>query len=314
MFSIIMPAYNAEKFIKDAIKSVLSQRYFNFELIIVDDGSKDKTAEVIKSFKDKRIHYLYQNNAGVSAARNLGISEAKGEYICFLDSDDEWRENHLDVLIGLIEKYKECSLFVTGYDICLTDGKLIPKSKEILNKVKDEDFQSDDGYGVLLNYGYFLNTNTVCCKKEVFDKVGLFRVGVKNSEDDDMWMRIFAHYSLAISKESTTIYNRSNSSATNKRKITKDIFLERVDDILTSSEVTEKRKQSLIRIVERKKISRARKYILIGNKKEAYKLLFNTNTSLVSKKKYAETLIALFLPYKLTRMYIDKRDKGYYKK
>ena len=111
MFSVIIPAYNAEKFIVRSIKSVLDQNYTDFELIIVDDGSTDGTKGQIEQFSDNRIRYVYQENGGVSAARNKGILESKGEYICFLDSDDEWKPDHLSLLCKLIEKYSGCGLY-----------------------------------------------------------------------------------------------------------------------------------------------------------------------------------------------------------
>ena len=87
-FSIIIPAYNVEKYIAKTIVSILSQKYNNFELIVVDDGSYDNTVNIIKKFDDSRIKLFCQKNSGVSSARNKGISESSGDYIVFVDSDD----------------------------------------------------------------------------------------------------------------------------------------------------------------------------------------------------------------------------------
>jgi glycosyltransferase involved in cell wall biosynthesis len=87
-FSIILPTYNRASFISKAIESVIDQLYNKWELIILDDGSTDNTKEIVLSFNDDRIRYIYQENKERSAARNNGIRNAKGEYICFLDSDD----------------------------------------------------------------------------------------------------------------------------------------------------------------------------------------------------------------------------------
>src|SRR3954465_7326609 len=88
LITVIMPAYNAESYISDAIRSVMSQSYENWELLVVDDGSDDKTAEIITSFTDHRIRYFRQVNKGVSAARNLALTQLRGDYFCFFDSDD----------------------------------------------------------------------------------------------------------------------------------------------------------------------------------------------------------------------------------
>lgn len=312
MFSVIIPAYNSEKFIMGAVSSVLRQTNPDFELIVVDDGSKDATGKIVRGVEDPRVRYFYRENGGVSAARNTGIAESRGEYVCFLDSDDEWREDHLAELASLIDEYPDCGMYITGYDIRLNNGELIHKSRDILKGIASERIFSEDGYRTLISTGYFFNTNTICCRKAVFDKVGLFAVGVKNGEDDDMWMRIFAYYSIAISKKSTTVYDRSNSGATGHRLVFEPVFLSRIDAIMADADIPQQRKESLLCWVERHKLSQARKYILAGNKKEARRIIKTVKKSKVDKKKYLETLICLFIPTSLIRRKIDKRDSNYY--
>ncbi len=313
MFSVIIPAYNAEKFIETSVNSVLSQTYRDFELIIVDDGSRDGTSKKIAEYNDDRIKYVYQENGGVSSARNKGICISKGEFICFLDSDDEWKACHLETLSDLIEKYENCGMYITGYDIRLHTGTIVHKSGQIFRHLDSEHMMSDDGFSVLLKYGYFFNTNTVCCRKEVFDKVGLFELGVKNGEDDDMWFRIFSYYAVAISKKVTTVYDRSNCGATGQRRDVEEcVFMSRVDGLLSSSEMPRYRKDSLLIWVERHKLSQARKHILNGNKSEARRLLRTVDFQKSDKKKYLETKICMLIPSRLIRKHIDRRDAGYY--
>lgn len=109
LVSIVMPAYNASKFISESIESVLKQTYKNWELIIVNDCSKDNTEEIIKFYSnnDSRIKYYNQKtNLGISEARNKAIIEAKGEYIAFLDSDDLWKKRKLEEQIKFMEEKK----------------------------------------------------------------------------------------------------------------------------------------------------------------------------------------------------------------
>lgn len=103
--SIIMPVYNGEQFISLGINSVLEQTYANWELIIVDDGSTDGSAKIINQYQDPRIHYFYQDNAGPVTARNHGLQYAQGEYVIFLDCDDWWSRNALEVLTGTALKH-----------------------------------------------------------------------------------------------------------------------------------------------------------------------------------------------------------------
>lgn len=104
MVSVIMPAYNSEEYIRESIESVLVQTYSNWELLIVDDGSTDKTASIVQEYKDIRIHYLHQSNCGVAAARNHGIREARGRYVAFLDSDDLWLPDKLNRQLQFMKK------------------------------------------------------------------------------------------------------------------------------------------------------------------------------------------------------------------
>ena len=103
-YSVIIPTYNRAKLISEAIKSVLEQTFKDWELIIVDDGSTDNTKETVQKFYDERIKYHYQENQERSAARNTGIDLATGDYLCFLDSDDYYLENHLQSFKKVIDK------------------------------------------------------------------------------------------------------------------------------------------------------------------------------------------------------------------
>lgn len=108
MISVIVPVYNAEKYLIDTIQSILKQTYKNFELILIDDGSKDNSSEMcdLIAEKDDRVVVIHKENHGVSAARNTGIDRARGEYICFIDSDDYVEEDMLECLVNNAEKYK----------------------------------------------------------------------------------------------------------------------------------------------------------------------------------------------------------------
>lgn len=108
MVSIIIPAYNAEKYIEETINSVLKQTYNDWELIVIDDGSTDKTAEIISMLynNNSKINYYYQKNTGVSGARNNGLSKCKGKYIALLDADDVWEPNNLELKVNLLETNK----------------------------------------------------------------------------------------------------------------------------------------------------------------------------------------------------------------
>jgi teichuronic acid biosynthesis glycosyltransferase TuaG len=130
LISIIMPAYNAEKYIIEAIESVIKQTYQNWELLIVNDGSKDNTEEVILSFEDSRIQYYIKENGGVSSARNLALNQMKGEYFCFLDADDYFTPNSLQSRLNVFQSDEKVA-FVDG-EIDVFDNQ----TKKILRTFK----------------------------------------------------------------------------------------------------------------------------------------------------------------------------------
>ena len=104
MISVVIPLYNKEKQVAHTLQSVLRQTFQDFEIVIVDDGSTDHSVEEVEKVRDTRIRLVHQQNAGVSAARNRGISEAKYDLIAFLDADDEWKPEYLETQYGLYQK------------------------------------------------------------------------------------------------------------------------------------------------------------------------------------------------------------------
>ena len=192
--SVIIPTYNRANLVAKAIKSVLSQTYQDFEIIVIDDGSTDNTEEIIRGFKDKRVKYIkkYKENKGSSVARNIGIKVARGKYIALLDSDDEWLPEKLDKQIKVIKnEFPEVGVVCSwSYNI---DKKGNYISKRYLPK--------KDGY----IYEDLLSTNpisvpTVLIKKECFNRVGLFDDLLNAQEDWDMWIRIAKYYRFALIK------------------------------------------------------------------------------------------------------------------
>ena len=143
-FSIILPTYNRASFLKRSIGSVLAQTFADWELIVMDDGSRDQTKEVVTSFKDPRIRYFYQENRERSAARNNGIARAKGEWICFLDSDDAFMADHLEVFQSrIITGMHVPAIFVAGIQVQHEDGVLfkrdfLDESKSMLIEIGEQ--------------------------------------------------------------------------------------------------------------------------------------------------------------------------------
>ena len=164
MISVILTVYNKENTLVKTIKSVLAQSFTSFEFIIIDDGSTDNSLSVIKKFKDARINHYSTENKGISKARNYGIFLSKMDYIAFIDADDYWLPNHLEMHAKLINDYKEGSLFCTKYKVIKDYYSYFPKVN-----IKDKNFR-----GIVTNFfeastsGNIAWTGCVTVKKKHF--------------------------------------------------------------------------------------------------------------------------------------------------
>ena len=186
--SVIIPTYNRKKTLARAIQSVINQSLSPFEILIIDDGSNDGTEEWVKE-NFQNIKYIYQNNHGVSSARNIGIENAYGDWIAFLDSDDEWLPNKLDKQVKAIDSNPKMKFFHTN-EIWIRNGVRVNQMKK------------HKKYG-----GYIfekcldicrISPSSVLIKKEVFDNIGNFDESLRVCEDYDLWLRITSKYSVVF--------------------------------------------------------------------------------------------------------------------
>ena len=178
--SVIIPTYNRKNLLERALQSVSSQTFVPHEIIVVDDGSSDGTKDwVLERFP--YVRYIYQDNSGVSSARNAGIKEAKGSWIAFLDSDDEWMSNKLEQQKGVINSFQEAWLCHTN-EIWIRNGVRV-------NQMKKHQKYGGNVFENCLDICK-ISPSSVLIKKEVFEMVGLFDESLKVCEDYDLWLRI----------------------------------------------------------------------------------------------------------------------------
>ena len=186
LFSVIIPTYNRGTIIKRAIDSVLCQSEKDFELLIVDDGSTDNTEEIVNSYDDNRIVFIKQNNGGASSARNNGIKNARGKYISFLDSDDIWYPQTLEMQKKKYDSDTEISCVYSDLESIAEDGSHIP----FWNPTGIEGYI----YADALRQGFLSPTIVLSAKKECFDKVGGFDLSFPASQDDDICFRLAKYF------------------------------------------------------------------------------------------------------------------------
>ncbi len=184
-FSIIIPTYNREATIKRAISSVINQTFTDWEIVLVDDGSTDNTKSIIESFHHPRIKYIYQSNSERSAARNKGIKNAVGRYICFLDSDDEFYPEYLFQLHNQLE----ANQFPVGL------FKSIPSVKEISGEIAVCATTNDKSNPIETFLTTYSPVCAICVHAGIL-KEFKFDEDLKYAEDTNLWMRIFTKYPL----------------------------------------------------------------------------------------------------------------------
>ena len=186
--SVIIPTYNRAHLVGRAIQSVLDQTYQDFELIVIDDASTDNTEEVVKSFNDERIKYLkHDENKGVAAARNTGIKVARGEYIAFQDSDDEWFSQKLEKQMKVFEAASpEVGVVYTGFWRIESNKKIYIPSEKVARK--------EGNIHAELLRGNFVDTPTAVVKKDCFAKVGIFDERLPRLQDWELFIRISKDY------------------------------------------------------------------------------------------------------------------------
>lgn len=193
LFSIVIPTYNRAHLIAKTLHSILNQTYSNFEVIIVDDGSKDNTHEVVATFTDKRIQYYKKENGERAAARNYGVQKARGSYINFFDSDDLMYPNHLQTALNLIQA-KQPAWFHLGYDF-----------KDVEDNVIKKFVPFDEAINKKILFDNRLSCNGVLIRKDVIEQ-NLFHENriLASSEDWELWIRLLAQYPILFDNTITS--------------------------------------------------------------------------------------------------------------
>lgn len=294
LFSIVMPVYNKEQYVEAAIRSILNQTYQNFELIVIDDGSKDSSAEVIHRITDKRIRYVFQQNGGESVARNHGISLCKSDFIAFLDSDDLWLPDYLETINSLIEKYPDAGAYGCAYlHEQVTEGTY---EKAVAMPKSSEEYYLKNYFPFVCSHEQSLTASTTTVRKEVFDKVGGFPVGLKNWVDLDLWARIGLYYNVAFTERECAIYNDlPNSVSKVKAKLHAPTF-DNYKEYMHSPEIPEDRKMAFREYVIKEKIYSAyQQYLLDSDGKKAFMELLPYYYTKLNRKTYISVMIQFLI-------------------
>ncbi|MEQ8998305.1 MAG: glycosyltransferase [Coleofasciculus sp. B1-GNL1-01] len=204
IISVILPVYNGEKTIKETVRSVLSQTFSEFELIIINDGSADSTVDIVSSIEDERIQVFSYPNAGQPASRNRGIAKAQGDYIAFIDADDLWTADKLEAQYKALQDNPQAALAYSWTDWIDESGELLKRGSYIT--------ESGDVLSKLLLNDFVANGSNPLIRRQALLEVGGFDESLSNAHDWDMWLRLAVRYPFVAVASPQVLYRKSTSS------------------------------------------------------------------------------------------------------
>ncbi|HBW34989.1 glycosyltransferase [Desulfosporosinus sp. BICA1-9] len=196
--SVVIPTYNHARYLPYALDSVIDQNYPNLEVFVIDDGSTDGTAELVKPYRSK-INYVYKGNGGTPSALNLGLSLVTGKYVCWLSADDVLIGDKVSKQVGLMERDPSLGFSYTSFVVIDANGvkqyevnsPYFPNKKEMVKKLME---------------GCFINGSSVMMRSSALKIIGYFDVNLPQAHDYDLWFRFLRHYSCGFLEEPLLAY------------------------------------------------------------------------------------------------------------
>ena len=302
-FSVIIPLYNKEKYIQNTLYCILNQSFTDFEVIVVNDGSTDRSLEILKKFSDNRLKIIYQKNQGVSVARNTGMENAKADYICFLDADDTWKENHLQAFHDTIIKFPEAKMYCNRYVTQISKNTFI-NNKFIDIPENSEGYVTDFFKSSLINRVAL--TSAVCIHKDIFNEIGGFDPTLKSDQDLDYWIKIALKYKIVITAENTMIYNFINANKSLSKDQSK---FNKLTDLNQYVEI-EKSNRSLKLFLDIYRIEYGLNYHILGLKEQSLEYLKYVDTKNMNFKTKVLFKLPSFILRLMLRIKQNLRNYG----
>lgn len=302
--SVVIPLYNKASCTERAIRSVQAQTFQDFEIIVVDDGSTDGGATVVESIHDGRIRLFRQENQGPSSARNRGIEEAAGEFVAFLDADDEWRPKYLETAMHLAESYPQAGAYATAYQIEEPDGRIYTPAYTHIPRAPWEGVVPDYFKGALGTP--IISSSSITIRRAVFEHVGVFSPQKATGEDVDLWARIALQYPIAFTWSVGAVYHREAPGrlcATLFDHVFASSVFERSLEDMGTVDVPACAREFLAK----EKLVAASRYVLSGRPAVARSILRDCRTRLFFRRKLWWSFWALMPPAVTAAAWSGKR-------
>jgi glycosyltransferase involved in cell wall biosynthesis len=221
--SIIIPAYNAAATILETIESVQQQTFSDFELIVINDGSTDKTPELLQSVQDERLKVFSYENGGLSTARNRGIAHATGEFIAFLDADDLWTSDKLELQLAALQQHLDAGVAYSWTYF------MDEKGRERFFHPCDPVVFEGNVYDKLLVGDFIYNGSNTLIRRQAIDSVGGFDPEINACADWDYWLRLAAHWNFVVVPKHQVFYRRFSGGMSSKVEMMKQTSLKAIE-------------------------------------------------------------------------------------
>lgn len=218
--SVIIPAYNAERTILETITSVQQQTFSDWEIIVINDGSTDRTLEVLQGITDDRLKVFSYENSRASGARNHGITHATGEYISFLDADDLWTADKLELQLAALQAHPEAGVAYSWTYTIDEKGKLLKPFEPV--------YQGSVYYDLLMA-NFLTNGSNPLVRRAAVESVGYFDISLRSGEDWDYWLRLAHQWQFVVVPKHQILYRRSVTSKSFKLQVIREASLRILD-------------------------------------------------------------------------------------
>jgi glycosyltransferase involved in cell wall biosynthesis len=208
LVSVVIPCYNGEAFLREAIESALEQSYQRVEVIVVDDGSTDRSSEIAQQFP---VRYIRQPNRGLTASRNLGVCESRGSYIVFLDADDRLKPDAVETGLRVLAERPECAMAVGDHLFISEDGSHLANSRK--------EYLAASHYEALLRSNFIEMISSVLFRRQVLDEVGGFNTDLRVAEDYELYLRIAREYPICSHPAVVAEYRRHQENTSHNSEL-----------------------------------------------------------------------------------------------
>jgi glycosyltransferase involved in cell wall biosynthesis len=297
--TVVIPLYNKKHYIHRTIESVLAQHVPVDEIVVIDDGSFDGSAEEVLNISDPRIRLIQQQNSGEGAARNRGVLESQNDLVAFLDADDEWKPDFLLHIQRLYRNFPDCGAYATAYEVIECDGSIL---HPMLQDIPPAPWVGIIPYFFrMMQYGCPFSPSSVVIPKNVYQDLKGFPEGIKQGADKMMWVRLGVKYPIAFSPSRQVVYHGDATNRASTVYQQEPATANLIDEMLKNQEVPLALLEDIKDYNAYLKIQKARHRVKAGYSKSARELLDSARGNRKYRKQILWWYFWSLIPYSLIK-------------